>query len=280
MDLTHLFRACVKTIRIRNKSIPDKSRILKIKIRNEFLQKASDVKFQITQLRDLLEDNRAAYLRFGYHLKTASQMTDIERDIIDLESEKIILICDQYIRDLKKNLVKTSTHFTEQLIQHKLSILDCLSNYLKNVFDVHKEQKQNRIQHEIDTFRLLKLETNEKQIICERKSTTIQNNVNGSIQRSDFEKKNISDGQSIHIKKSKYLAMEEEQANKFALEDDSLNEDDIQLFESENLTLLSEMNSLTEEVDRIEKSVFGISKLQDIFTEKVIQKPFFHFIQT
>lgn len=269
MDLTHLFRACVKTIRIRNKTNSDKNRILKIKSRNDFLQKASDIKFQITQLRDLLVENRAAYLRFGYHLKTALQMTDMDRDIIDLESEKIILICNQYIRDLKEILMKISANFPEQFIQHKLGILDILSKYLESVFKIHREQKKNRIQHEMDTFRLLKLEKNEEDSFRGRKSVmTIKNYANEPTRKNESDKnKNI-------LKKSKFLAMEEEQANKFALEDESLHKDDIQLLESENITLLSEMNSLSEEVERIEKNVVGIAKLQDIFTEKVIFKKF------
>lgn len=79
MDLTQLFKANVKTVKLRNKSstLP-KNRILKAKIRDEFSIKANDVRFQITQLRDLLIENRSAYMRLGYHLKSLNQMTGKE----------------------------------------------------------------------------------------------------------------------------------------------------------------------------------------------------------
>lgn len=287
MDLTQLFKASVKTVRLRNKSVvlPDKSRILKVKPRDEFMIKANDVRFQVTQLRDLLIENRAAYMRFGYHLKTFAQMTDEERDIIDQESEKIITICNQYIDDLKVECLKATKGLVKkQLLQHKLAILDILSDYLKKVFRIHNEQKASRVQHELDTYKLLKLESNKKlipimapheRIVKSSRSYLKYLSTDESEEQALLEPF-VEDDKVVEEKKKKLrrsrqsdVAIDEEQANKYALEEEHLNADDIQMFESENVQLLNNLKGLSDEVEQIEKSVVDIARLQEIFTEKV-----------
>lgn len=303
MDLTPLFKASVKTVRLRNKSItlPDKSRILKLKPRDEFMIKANDVRFQVTQLRDLLIENRAAYMRFGYHLKTFAQISDEERDIIDQESEKIITICNQYLTDLKTECLKaTSGAMKRQLLEHKLGVLEILSNYLKAVFQIHNEQKASRVQHELDTYKLLKLESNKKLIPVvaphERKKSKrsfakyLQSNdlrdQDGSADDDENDDDDDDGGEHRYGYRKRCsmrtstgttqsdIAIDEDQANKYALEEEHLNADDIQMFESENVQLLNDLKGLSDEVEQIEKNVVGIARLQEIFTEKVIQSTY------
>lgn len=261
MDLTQLFKASVKTVRLRCKALPDKSRILKTRSRDDFLLKANDVRYQVTQLRNLLIENRPAYMRFGYHLKTATQMTDQERDIIDCESEKIILICNQYICDLKNNILKNNDNSKKQLLEHKLAILDILTNYLKSVYRLHNEQKENRIKHEVETLKLLKLRANEMKQSYKNESKLTEHIVPTPI---NDEKKNSSKTME-HRKK---LAIDEDQASRLGFGYD-INHDDLQVLEFENSQILNDFKGLTDEVDQIEKHVTGIAKLQEIFTEKV-----------
>lgn len=282
MDLTPLFKANVKTVRLRNKNItlPDKSRILKLKPRDEFMMKANDVRYQVTQLRDLLIENRAAYMRFGYHLKTFVQMSDEERDIIDQESEKIITICNQYISDLKDECLKaTSGSMKKQVIQHKLAVLDILSNYLNDVFRIHNEQKASRVQHELDTYKLLKLESNKKLIpvVAPHERKVANHRDNSDEEKTETGKKTeerIDDRRDSTRASSsrRSTGVEEDQINRYALEDEHINSDDIQMFESENVQLLHDLKGLSDEVEQIEKNVVGIARLQEIFTEKVCIK--------
>lgn len=281
MDLTPLFKASVKTVRLRNKSIilPDKSRILKLKPRDEFMIKANDVRFQVTQLRDLLIENRAAYMRFGYHLKTFSQMSDLERDIIDQESEKIITICNQYLTDLKGECLKAMNGpMKKQVAQYKLGVLEILSDYLKDVFRIHNEQKASRVQYELDTYKLLKLESNKKLIPIvaplgrERPEFFKYFNLDTDTTESEDIETSSAEVRQDTMRTNTIqsdIAIDEDQANKYALEDEHLNADDIQMFESENVQLLNDLKGLSDEVEQIEKNVVGIARLQEIFTEKV-----------
>uniref|UniRef100_A0A3Q3MH21 Syntaxin-18 n=1 Tax=Mastacembelus armatus TaxID=205130 RepID=A0A3Q3MH21_9TELE len=54
--------------------------------------------------------------------------------------------------------------------------------------------------------------------------------------------------------------------------EDELSPEEIQMFEQENQRLVSEMNSLVDEVRQIEGKVVEISHLQEIFAEKVLQQ--------
>lgn len=257
MDLTQLFKAKVKTVRLRCKKMQDKNRILKAKNRDDFLLKANDVRCQVTQLRDLLIENRTAYMRFGYHLKTATQITDSERDIIDSESEKIILICNQYVGDLKENILKKNDNTKAQLTQHELAILDILTNYLENVYRLHNELKESRIRHEVETLKLSKLQTNER-------ISNYGSDCKVALKSTGITNKNKSILETVETQKKTALSEDFEK-----LGDDN-NVDDLQVLEFENSQLLNDFKSLTDEVEQIEIHVTGIARLQKMFTEKVI----------
>lgn len=273
MDLTQLFKASVKTVRLRCKTTvkPDKGRILKTRNRDDFLLKANDVRYQVTQLRDLLIENRPAYMRFGYHLKTAIQMTDTERDIIDSESEKIILICSQYITDLKTNILERKDIVNTQFTQHKLRLLDILTEYLKNVYRLHKEQKENRIRHEMETLKLLKLRKNDvkksNKLVADRLTddTEFREQQNGNSPNGD----RINSSNTTEYRKK--IAIEEEEDKNRKITNNDMGADDFQVLEYENSQLLNDLKGLSDEVEQIEKNVTGIAKLQEIFTEKVCQ---------
>lgn len=286
MDRTDLFKAAVKTVRQHSDQIPvpDKKRILKTKSRNEFIWKAKDIRHQLTQLRDLLTENRAAYMRLGCHLKSAAQMTDEERDIIDEESEKILTICNQYIKDLKNHDRKK---VSKQVVQHMDGVLEVLTTYLKAVFQIHNEQRTCRVQHELDTYKLLKLESNKKLIpvmpprervkpieMEEKRPLAKRPEENDSDSDSDDydDFKDVVDQTKRLSKSVLEVGIDDDNANanRFALEEETFSAEDIQMFESENSQLYNELKGLSEEVEQIEKSVVGIAKLQEIFTEKVV----------
>lgn len=293
MDLTEKFKEVARSIRHEDETrpAPDKSRILKMKPRDEFNIKAKDIRHQLTQLRDLLVENRVAYMRLGCHLKAAAQMSDEERDIIDEESEKILTICNQYIKDLKMQSTKKQS---KQMAQHMEGVLEILTRYLQAVFKIHNEQRTCRVQHELDTYKLLKLESNKKLIPVvpprdratrpaelDDRSPLLDSRGNSDCsdyedydeyeQRDDDTYEDVVDQRKKHSKSLLEVAMDEDNANatKFALEEETFSAEDIQMFESENSQLYNELKGLSEEVEQIEKSVFGIAKLQEIFTEKV-----------
>lgn len=286
MDITALFKASVKTARLRNKSLPppDKNRILPRSNtnRSEFAIKTKDICNQITQLRNLLLENRSAYMRFGFHLKSAVQMSDHERDVIDEESEKIFNICTQFIGDLRTECSRLRA--SKQAAQHMEAVLELLAEYLRSVYRIYTQQKEYRVRHELDTYKLLKLESNKKLIPVKPGRERPRIDLPSYDDTSENENEDAMDdlGSRKHLLHktneaspsrlfNKSATLDEDIVNRPDGEDDVISADDIQMFESENVHLYNELKGLSDEVEQIEKNVVDIARLQDIFTEKVMR---------
>lgn len=276
MDITQLFKASIKTIRLRNKSISplDKNRILKKTTKTDFTIKTLDICHQITQLKNLLIENRSAYMRFGCHLKSSVQMTDEERDIIDSESEKIIGICTQFLNDLKSEVKRKVC--TKQESEHMQNVLELLSSYLKTIFNIYNKQKAYRMQYELETYKLLKLESNKKLIPVIPPRERIRLDYDEPASDDDMHLQH--DRNESNRKRKHKIELDDDIANRHALEQEEISAEDIQMFESENVQLYRELKGLSDEVEQIEKNVVDIARLQEIFTEKVwVNGPFdFH----
>lgn len=280
MDVTPMFKACVMTVKLRNKSLPapNKNRILQKQAKDEFSKEAKDICHQITSLRNLLVENRAAYMKFASHLKSSAQMNDEQRDLIDRESEKIVNFYTRHLAQLRMEW-KTKK-LKKQRSEHIECVLELLTTYLKAVQNIHLEQKRYRMQHELETYKLLKLESDKKNIPI-RPATDQVENIEENGFDSDGEHKDeegnddealLKNSKSDESRKriaSQRAALDEDIQKKENEEENELSPEDIQMFESENVQLYHELQGLAEEVEQIEKNVVDIAKLQEIFTEKV-----------
>lgn len=168
MDITHLFKAGVMTVKLQRKGELDPKRILPKSSsnangqRDEFAKQAKEVCNKITTLRNVLIENRSAYMKIGQHLKNAAQMTDEQRDLIDRESEKFVTFYTQYLGQMRNDWKKARRK--PQQKQHIEAVLELLTSYLKAVQNIYLEQKKYRVQHELETYRLLKLASDKKKI--------------------------------------------------------------------------------------------------------------------
>ncbi|CAO1404189.1 unnamed protein product [Diamesa serratosioi] len=293
MDVTPLFKACIQTVKLQNKSIPvpDKKRILKVTQKDDFSTKTKDIKFQITQLRNFLIENRATYMQFACHLKRSLQMTNEDRDIIDRESEKIINICTQFICELK--LEYNSKKLPKQQRHHVDCVFELLADYLKSVYNVYNDQKNYRVKRDLETYKYLKLDSEPRKegidfTKIDYKDDMDLENKDNSFNIDDYEpmlNKNIEGSSSSkkQVSKTKSNQEEEMSLSNQSMEDDNkvsnldddetsaggLSAEDIQMFEKENKQMFNEFKGLSEEVQQIEKHVYDIAKLQELFTEKV-----------
>lgn len=196
-------------------------------------------------------------------------MTDEERDIIDSESEKIIGICTQFLNDLKLEVKRKVC--TKQESEHMQNVLELLSTYLKTIFNIYNKQKAYRTQYELESYKLLKLESNKKLIPVippkERATRLVYNEQRNELDDIGMDvhnERNESDRKRKHR-----IDLDDDIASRHALEQDEISAEDIQMFESENVQLYKELKGLSDEVEQIEKNVVDIARLQEIFTEKV-----------
>lgn len=270
MDITTLFKACVKTIRTRNRAFgvgdADRSRLFGTRTqKSEFTIGAKEVLGQITRLRDFLLEHRKAYLNFASHLSDTPQMTDVERDKIDLGSQRIMNTCSHLIQEFKG--VSQKLDGSPQLLEHRQAVLDLVESYLKSVCKIYSEQRAIRVKRALEMQKMSKLETDSKKygesfVIC---------NSNSDVFLKDHKENGTQSSHSSSPREVLETNINTDIPSLFS-EDDQLSIEEMQMFESENAQLYNELNSLREEVKQIESKVVHIAELQEIFTEKVLQQ--------
>jgi len=84
MDITQSFKASVMTVRLQRKAelagkvkpAAASAKTAPTGPKDDFAREAKEVCNKITALRNVLIENRTAYMRIGQHLKSAAHMTD------------------------------------------------------------------------------------------------------------------------------------------------------------------------------------------------------------
>ncbi|XP_076258895.1 syntaxin 18 [Rhynchophorus ferrugineus] len=253
MDVTTLFKACVKTVITTNKNfggnVP-KSNILKNSNKDVHLKKAKEIIRQITTLQTFLLDNKAAYLNVINYLSTNKTMTEIDREKVDLMAENIISTCTNLISDYKTEIHDIAD--SEQRLEHYHNVIGSLERYLKAVSKIYAEAKAVRVKRVIDTHKLSKLETKP------HKTGIDTNKVTSNM---------IGSGDSAAIKNETNISQPP-----LLNFDNELSTEDMQMFEEENEHLFNELNNISGEVQQMESKVVHIAELQQLFTEKVLQQ--------
>ncbi|XP_078542780.1 syntaxin-18 isoform X6 [Lissotriton helveticus] len=243
VDITLLFKASVKTVKTRNKALgvaldnSSKDELFrKIRPKGDFNVRAKEVICNIGKLKDFLLEHRKDYVNAGSHIASEfSRMTDTERDQIDQDAQIFMRTCADAIQQLRT----------------------------EGVCKLYSEQRAIRVKRVVDKKRLSRLQPEQS-----NKSRTAPENV--LVNSTDA-------GEEMNFDEEATENNLPETLNNFGLWEDGKGEDElspeeIQMFEQENQRLVGEMTSLFDEVRQIEGKVVEISRLQEIFTEKVLQQ--------
>ncbi|XP_031798735.1 syntaxin-18 isoform X2 [Sarcophilus harrisii] len=275
VDITLLFRASVKTVKTRNKALgvavggggPDGARDELFRRsprpKGDFSGRAREVISHIGKLRDFLLEHRKDYINAYSHIMSDyMRMTDTERDQIDQDAQIFMRTCSEAIQQLRTEAHK-EVH-SQQVKEHRSAVLDFIEDYLKRVCKIYSEQRAIRVKRVVDKKRLSRLEPDQS---CKSAESSSSEKVSQSSEESE-EKSSTEENRDKNVTAA--------QSN-FGLwgdgrGEDELSPEEIQVFEQENQRLVGEMNSLFDEVRQIEGKVVEISRLQEIFTEKVLQQ--------
>uniref|UniRef100_A0A8C6WHG6 Syntaxin-18 n=1 Tax=Neogobius melanostomus TaxID=47308 RepID=A0A8C6WHG6_9GOBI len=264
MDITLLFKASVKTVKTRNKAIgigfdSGKDEILKRgRPKSGFCPKAREVVANITKLKDFLLQHRKDYVSGGSLISSeVSRMTDSERDQIDQDAQIFMRTCSEAIRTLRHEAEKQVG--SAQTKDHRGAVLDLIEAYLRGVCKLYSEQRAIRVKRVVDKKRLSRLlpEHHKREVraavvepAAEEQSVTEETSERSVSEAADPTGNLWEEGR----------------------EEDELSPEEMQMFEQENQRLVGEMNSLVDEVKQIEGKVVEISRLQEIFAEKVLHQ--------
>ncbi|XP_030170075.1 syntaxin-18 isoform X2 [Lynx canadensis] len=191
------------------------------------------------------------------------RMTDTERDQIDQDAQTFMRTCSEAIQQLRTQAHK-EIH-SQQVKEHRSAVLDFIEDYLKRVCKLYSEQRAIRVKRVVDKKRLSKLEP-------EPRTKTRASVSSEKVSRSpsqDSEEKPVTEEYPEKVPAESQPKLGTWGDGKG---EDELSPEEIQMFEQENQRLIGEMNSLFDEVRQIEGRVVEISRLQEIFTEKVLQQ--------
>uniref|UniRef100_A0A674EF69 Syntaxin-18 n=1 Tax=Salmo trutta TaxID=8032 RepID=A0A674EF69_SALTR len=246
VDITLLFKASVKTVKTRNKAMgvvfdsPKDEIFKKSRPKNGFSLKAKEVISNITKLKDFLLQHRKDYVNAGSLISSdLTRMTDNERDQIDQDAQIFMRTCSEAIKQLRSEAEKQV--ISTQIKEHRGAVLDLIEMYLKGVCKLYSEQRAIRVKRVVDKKRLE--ESTSPCFLPEERSV-------------------------MEVPENNVSLWEEGQGRV----DDELSPEEMQMFEQENQRLVSEMSNLVDEVRQIEGKVVEISRLQEIFAEKVLMQ--------
>jgi syntaxin 18 len=190
-------------------------------------------------------------------------MTSSDRDLIDKEVNAIIDICTKRIFELKmENEVLQVVH---QQKLHTAMIIDLLMNYLKAVYNIFSDQKNYRVNRDLESYRFLKLNATSK--------LHKQEDDEGTDEFIDTKKEDDVKENEFGLKRRKVQSTKNENQPIENYDDGNENETldpkDLMQLEIENKQLLTVYKGLSEEIQMIERNALDIAKLQNIFSENV-----------
>ncbi|XP_055765928.1 syntaxin-18-like [Salvelinus fontinalis] len=274
VDITLLFKASVKTVKTRNKAIgvgfdlPKDEIFKKSRPKHGFSLKAKEVISNITKLKDFLLQHRKDYVNAGSLISAdLTRMTDNERDQIDQDAQIFMRTCSEAIKQLRSEAEKQV--IPTQIREHRGAVLDLIEKYLRGVCKLYSEQRAIRVKRVVDKKRLSRLEPehHHSREAVERSSPAKQHSEEKTA-KEESSSSGSGERSVTEVPENNVSLWEEGQGRV----EDELSPEEMQMFEQENQRLVSEMSNLVDEVRQIEGKVVEISRLQEIFAEKVLMQ--------
>ncbi|KAF7462771.1 Hypothetical predicted protein [Marmota monax] len=270
VDITLLFRASVKTVKTRNKALgvavgggPEGSRDELFRRsprpKGDFSSRAREVISHIGKLRDFLLEHRKDYINAYSHIMSEyGRMTDAERDQIDQDAQIFMRTCSEAIQQLRTEAHK-EIH-SQQVKEHRTAVLDFIQDYLKRVCKLYSEQRAIRVKRVVDKKRLSKLEPEPS--TKTRESTS-------SEKVSQNPSKDSEETLATEEHPEKILTEAQPELGTWG---DGKGEDELSPEEIQMVPRRQHLGNHLLTHKQIEGRVVEISRLQEIFTEKVLQQ--------
>ncbi|KAL5267142.1 hypothetical protein ACHWQZ_G004244 [Mnemiopsis leidyi] len=201
---------------------------------NQFTKNATSVLKTIKQLDELVEETKDKYIGSPCSNEFSS-LSDQQRLDIDMSANMFMVQC----KDAISSLSTLVSEIEGQLKAHQEGVIFVLTHYLKLTCDKFSRTKAIHVKQTLEQHRLAKLSSH-------------RNTIN----------------KIRHMDQVEEYAKSEQDF--VSTEDLGLSPEEVQMMELENENMYSELTALSSEVQNIEGTVMEISRLQEIFTEKVL----------
>lgn len=285
MDQTRLFNACIKAVKVRQKNsnadgenFAKKSEKNAVKKICPIAAESREIVRNCVQIRDFLLEHRKEYVNVRHLTSISQKMTDYERDKIDAETENLIKISRHLLTNLKDAVKLQQKSSPPQLFQHRSAVLELIESFLKGVCKIYAEQRAIRVKKTVDMKKFSRLEILVKDSNSKSNSRTSENPENhleSSVSRNGLIKSEKDPMESEGLK-NRISKKKEKNSEKFSknFEENSyeFSPEETEIFQKENQLLYRNMNSMVDEIAQIEGKVVEIARLQEIFSEKILEQ--------
>ncbi|CDQ82749.1 unnamed protein product [Oncorhynchus mykiss] len=234
---------------------------------NGFSLKAKEVISNITKLKDFLLQHRKDYVNAGRKFVGRTEKARTNKEAYKPDSVTTAL--SGGMGQNSPNLLWEASEkrvISTQIKEHRGAVLDLIEMYLKGVCKLYSEQRAIRVKRVVDKKRLSRLEPehHHSRTVVEKSPQVEQH----SEEKTSKEESSSGERSVMEVPENTVSLWEEGQGRV----DDELSPEEMQMFEQENQRLVSEMSNLVDEVRQIEGKVVEISRLQEIFAEKVLMQ--------
>lgn len=200
-------------------------------------------------------------------------MTDEMRNKLDRDVEDFIDICNSKVNVLNQDIRQDAA--TDQIMEHRRAVIQIIIRILNNFVNYYAQLRGTRMKRTYEKERYDRIESASGRISPSQEFESISSdtisleNLGTLIDEDKFGSSNVTQSSQ----NSSHNIDDWHQQSLIAAEHHtSISPEEIQTLALENSQIHDELLTLNDEVKSIGKKVVQISKLQELFTEKVMEQ--------
>lgn len=232
------------------------------------LDDATSLVTRIIKYKSHLSKYGHDYLNTYGCLPGASIMTDEGRNKLDQDVEEFINVCNERMKILKSEIKLGSS--SAQVIAHRSAVINILMGILNDFVNYYTQLRTTRMKRSMQRQNFDRIESNRiGRISPSQEYESISSDINldsvaSLVNDQDKPSQTTSFSQSTDDYHQQSLLAAEHNT--------SISPSEMQTLELENSQIHDELQTLNDEIKLIGKKVVQISKLQELFTEKVMEQ--------
>lgn len=236
------------------------------------LDDATSLVAKINKMKSHLTKYGHDYLNTYGCLPGASIMTDERRNKLDQDVEEFINICNEKMKILQSE-IRLGTN-SAQVIEHRSAVIEMMMRILNDFVNYYTQLRTTRMKRSIEKEKYDKVESATGKISPGPECNSIHSINLESLTTSLAKEDSLTTAShTAQTSEFSYSFDDYQQQSLLAAEHDtSISQDELQTLALENYHIHDELLTLNDEVKLVGKKVVQISKLQELFTEKVMEQ--------
>jgi syntaxin 18 len=211
---------------------------------------------------------------YGY-LPGACVMTDERRAKLDVDVEEFIDSCNQKIKTLQSEIRLSSC--SQQVIEHREAVIRIVRRILNDLFNFFNHLKTTKIVRNMEKQKFDRLQSASGRMSPGHEyESSFDNEFSIEALSNSLKDDNKLSSMSTSTQQRDELSVSFDDCRQQSLlaaeHHTSIDPEEIQMLALENARIRDELITLDDEVRLIGKKVVQISKLQELFTEKVMEQ--------